>query len=171
VAYVLLDADASALDDGGFATATDALLNATLNARSLTTGMSYYTVYTSTPFEHRQQLREIAAATRSANKGVWAQDTTAEWQLDDQDSIGEGGQLILPKLFRRCTDYLKAVTRNGFSGNLADWLLANATGSRSENDLVVLGNTTEVSLRDLLVQRNRHIAFQADLLDITFVEK
>jgi hypothetical protein len=91
--------------------------------------------------------------------------------LADQASIGPEGQLILPKLFRRCTDYLKAVDK-GFVGNLADWLLASsATPSRNENDQVLLRDTTEVHLSDLLQQRNQHIAFQADLLDLTFVEK
>jgi hypothetical protein len=53
-----------------------------------------------------------------------------------------GGQLTLPKLFRRATDHLRA-RDGGFQGNLADWLL----------------------------QANRTIRFQADLLDVVFVEK
>jgi hypothetical protein len=43
--------------------------------------------------------------------------------------------------------------------------------SRDENDRVLLQDTTEVHLSDLIQQRNEHIAFQADLLDLTFVEK
>jgi hypothetical protein len=54
-------------------------------------------------------------------------------------SIGPEGQLILPKLFRRATDYLGAVA-GGF-------------------------------LSDLLVQANDTVRFQADLLDVVFVEK
>lgn len=75
------------------------------------------------------------------------------------------------EVFRRCTDYLKAVDK-GFTGNLVDWLLASsATPSRDENDRVLLRDTTEVHLSDLLQQRNQRITFQADLLDLTFVEK
>ena len=37
--------------------------------------------------------------------------------------------------------------------------------------LVVVNDTIELHLSDLLEQRNRHIVFKADLLDITFLEK
>jgi hypothetical protein len=113
----------------------------------------------------------VAAGARAAGRGVWGLDTTADWVLAEQASIGPSGQLILPKLFRRCTDYLKAVGK-GFTGNLGDWLVASsATPTRDENDRVLLHDTTEVHLSDLIQQRNQHIAFQADLLDITFIEK
>jgi hypothetical protein len=113
----------------------------------------------------------VAAEARITKLGVWNRDATADFSLADQGSIGPDGQLILPKLFRRCTDYLKAVDK-GFIGNLGDWLLASsATPSRDENDRVLLRDTTEVHLSGLLQQRNLHIAFQADLLDLTFVEK
>ncbi|MGH3687557.1 MAG: hypothetical protein ACRDRU_18690 [Pseudonocardiaceae bacterium] len=120
---------------------------------------------------HRNHLRTVADKARTSGAGVWRRDATADWVLANQASIGPDGQLILPKLFRRCTDYLKAVDK-GFTGNLIDWLLASsATPSRDENDRVLLRDTTEVHLSDLLQQRNQHIAFQADLLDLTFVEK
>ena len=132
--------------------------------------MAYYTVYTSTPFVHRQLLREAAAAARNAGQGVWQGDTTSDFVLEDQPSISPTGQLILPKLFRRCTDYLKDIAA-GFQGNLSDWLIWVSKGSRNENDLVVVNETIELHLSDLLAQRNRHVVFQADLLDITFLEK
>ncbi|MGH3699945.1 MAG: hypothetical protein ACRDQY_10815 [Pseudonocardiaceae bacterium] len=139
--------------------------------RLLSEGQAYYTVYTSTPVSHRNHLRTVADKARTSGAGVWRRDATADWVLANQASIGPDGQLILPKLFRRCTDYLKAVDK-GFTGNLIDWLLASsATPSRDENDRVLLRDTTEVHLSDLLQQRNQHIAFQADLLDLTFVEK
>ena len=43
--------------------------------------------------------------------------------------------------------------------------------SRDENDRVLLKETAEVRLSDLLDQRGRTIMFRADLLDLTFVEK
>ena len=46
-----------------------------------------------------------------------------------------------------------------------------ATPTRDENDRVLVNDTIEVHLSDLIVQRNQHITFQPDLLDITFVEK
>lgn len=171
VAYVLVDSAGPAPADGAWVNVDDGLLDQTLNARLLSEAQAYYTVYTSTPVSHRSHLRAVAAGARAAGGGVWGRDTTADWILTDQASIGPGGQLILPKLFRRCTDYLKAVSK-GFTGNLGDWLIASSTTpTRDENDRVLLHDTTEVHLSDLIQQRNQHIAFQADLLDITFVEK
>jgi endonuclease YncB( thermonuclease family) len=171
VAYVLVEATGSLPTDGTWVNVDEALLDQTLNARLLSEGQAYYTVYTSTPVSHRRLFRELAANARTKELGVWSQDSTADFILVDQGSVGPGGQLILPKLFRRCTDYLKAVHK-GFSGNLGDWLLASAaTPTRDENDRVLVNDTIEVHLSDLIVQRNQHITFQPDLLDITFVEK
>jgi hypothetical protein len=36
---------------------------------------------------------------------------------------------------------------------------------------VLIHDAIEVHLSDLIQQRNQHIAFQADLLDLTFIEK
>lgn len=171
VAYVLVESAGTLPADGAWVDVDQALLGQTLNLRLLSEGQAYYTVYTSAPVSHRRHQRAVAADARAAGRGVWARDATSDWVLTDQTSIGPSGQLILPKLFRRCTDYLKAVDQ-GFIGNLGDWLIStSATPTRDENDRVLLRDTTEVRLSDLLQQRNQHIAFQADLLDITFVEK
>jgi endonuclease YncB( thermonuclease family) len=172
VAYVLLAGQGEDLPvDGEWSLVDRALLDRTLNARLLGEAAAYPTVYTSTPVSHRAHLRSLAVAAREDAVGVWAADTTAEFTLDDQASIGPAGQLILPKLFRRATDYLKAVA-GGFQGNLADWLLAVSTSpSRNENDRVLVCGQTELRLSDLLVQANNKVRFQADLVDIVFVEK
>jgi Staphylococcal nuclease homologue len=173
IAYVLVEESSrgKGLDDGTWTLVDEALLARTLNARLLTEGVAYPTFYTSTPQPHRVQLGKLAAEARAAGRGVWAVDDTSEFQLVDQSSIGPGGQLILPKLFRRATDYLKDVAE-GFRGNLTDWLLANAsTPSRTENDLVVVDDRIEVPLSSLLLQRNDRVRFQADLLHVVFVEK
>jgi hypothetical protein len=110
-------------------------------------------------------------ATRKANRGVWAQDTTEEFVLMDKNSIvAPDGQVILPKLFRRSIDYLKAVD-GGFRGNLQDWLISISQGSRNENDRVLIRDSVEVKLSDLIEQRNSRIVFKEDLLNITFMEK
>ncbi|MGH2369390.1 MAG: thermonuclease family protein, partial [Chloroflexota bacterium] len=168
----LLDAAARTIpEDEDWVRVDEALLRQTLNHQLLDRGLAYYTVYTSTPASHRAELRRAAAAARDARRGIWAQDATSDFQLQDQDSIGPGGQLILPKLFRRCTDYLKAVA-DGFRGNLGDWLVwVSESRTRNENDRVVIRDSMETHLSELLDQRNDRIAFQADVLDITFVEK
>src|SRR5206468_4311353 len=108
----------------------------------------------------------VAAAARQQGLGVWGLDATSLFQLDDQTSIGPAGQLILPKLFRRCTDYLKSVDK-GFQGNLQDWLIdSSSLVSRDENDRVLLNGRVQVLLSQLLDQRNNDIAFQADVLEI-----
>jgi endonuclease YncB( thermonuclease family) len=169
VSYVVLEA--KQLNDGRWVKVDDALLKQTLNFRLLEEGLAYYTAYTSAPLSHREFLREIASKARDKKLGVWGEDRTSEFVLNDQDSLSPpNGQLILPKLFRRCTDYLKAVDK-GFRGNLGDWLLSTEGTSRPENDRVVVGDAMELKLSDLLEQRNNRIAFQADLLDIVFVEK
>ncbi len=170
VSYVLLGQDAAPLQEGTWVQAQEPLLKQTMNYRLLTSGMAYYTVYTSTPLAHRQLLRAAAAQAREARLGVWGTDATGSFTLDDQPSIGPEGQLILPKLFRRCTDYLKDVAK-GYQGNLADWLVWVSQGSRNENDLVVVDDRLELPLSNLLDQRNRTIVFKPDLLDIMFVEK
>jgi hypothetical protein len=170
VSYVLLEEEAPDADDGTWLEVDAALLDRTLNRGMLAEGLAYYTVYSSTPVAHRRHLHDVTRGALQAGGGVAERDVTAEFTLDDQASIGPDGQLILPKLFRRCTDYLAAVT-GGFVGNLADWLRATSGGSRDENDRLVLGGRTELRLADLLVQRNNRIAFQADLLDVVFIEK
>jgi hypothetical protein len=170
ISYILLDQQASQLEEGTWVNLQEDLLKATINYHLLTSSLAYYTVYTSTPFVHRQLLREASATAREAGQGIWQLDTTSDFVLEDQSSIGPNGHLILPKLFRRCTDYLKDVAR-GYQGNLSDWLIWISKGSRNENDLVVVNDTMELHLSELLEQRNRHIVFKADLLDIIFVEK
>lgn len=170
VSYILLGQQASQVEEGTWVNVGEDLLKETINYRLLSSGMAYYTVYTSTPLVHRQLLGKAAAAAREAALGVWQFDATSDFVLVDQSSIGPNGQVILPKLFRRSTDFLKGVAK-GFQGNLSDWLIANSSGSRNENDLVVVNDSIELHLSDLLEQRNSHVVFKADLLDITFVEK
>ncbi len=133
VSYVL-PAEGDLPTDGKWVELDRALLRRTMNAKLLQSRLAYLTLYTSTPVLHQQVLREIAAAARDKKRGVWARDETAEFRLADQDSIGPAGVLILPKMFRRCSDYLKAMAA-GFQGTIDDWLVGvSATGRRPEDD-------------------------------------
>jgi endonuclease YncB( thermonuclease family) len=165
VSYILLEHDASSLKNGDWIRVNDSLLKKTINYRLLDEGIAFYTVYTSTPFDHRNLLHKVALKARQASEGVWKYDTTTEFVLENQDSIGPEGQLILPKLFRRCTDYLKDLDKN-FKGNLEDWLIWISTGSRDENDRVIIHGNIEVKLSNLIDQRNKKVVFKADLLDM-----
>lgn len=172
ISYILLGRDAAQLENGDWTQVEPELLRQTLNYVMMAEGRAYYTVYTSTPRSHRQVLREAALAAREQDLGLWAADSTSIFRLVDFDSVTPpDGQLILPKLFRRCIDYLKAVD-GGFRGNLTDWLEdVSRQQSRNENDRVVIRDRTQVSLSSLIEQYNSQIVFQEDLLDITFVEK
>jgi endonuclease YncB( thermonuclease family) len=156
--------------DGTWTNVTTAVLVRTINAQALRDGVAYTTFYSSTPVSHVSHLRSIASNARADKKGVWDLDRSGLFHLDDQSSIGPDGQLILPKLFRRATDYLKDVAK-GFDGNLSDWLKANNSGSRAEDDVVILTGGVEAPLSALLDQRNASVSFTPDLLDIVFVEK
>ncbi len=173
VSYVLVGADAKGLQDGQWTNMTDALLRRTLNAQMLADGTVYVTLYTSSPAQHQRILRQIARDVRAAAQGIWAHDSTPQFDLVDQSSISPpDGAVILPKLFRRATDYLKDLTTKGFSGNLADWIRSvSASGTRNENDKVLVYGSLTVHLADLLEQRNKAVAFLVDPIEITFVEK
>jgi endonuclease YncB( thermonuclease family) len=113
VAYLATSAgeDEHLPPDGAWVLVDQTLLDHTFNTLLLQDGVAYPTVYTSTPVAHRAYLLALAAQARQSNLGVWADDLTAELTLEDQASIGPEGQLVLPKLFRRATDYLKSVAR------------------------------------------------------------
>jgi len=171
ISYILLAEDAKNLKAEDWVRVTTTILKRTLNFRLLNQGLVYYTVYTSTPLAHRKLFRETALAARKANRGVWAKDTTQEFVLVDKNSIvAPDGQVILPKMFRRSIDYLKALN-DGFRGNLQDWLISVSQGSRNENDRVLIRDTFEVKLSNLIEQRNSRVVFKEDILNITFVEK
>lgn len=179
ISYVLLEDSAENLTDGDWMRVDEDLLVQTLNYRLLAEGLAYYTVYTSTPQAHRELLRQVAATARDQTLGVWELDTSENFVLNNQDSIGPEGQLILPKLFRRCTEYLKDTTPDSeaadrvFRQTLKRWLLDHPR----ENDQVLLLDSVEtmpsveVQLSDLIRQSNRTVFFQPDLLDLVFVEK
>ena len=115
ISYLLIDDDDP--PPNGEWTAVDAdLLRRTVNAASLEEGVSYPTLYSSTPARHRRTLRAIATEAREQQRGVWGVDESDNFKLIDHDSLGPpDGALILPKLFRRCTDYIKARDA-GFQG-------------------------------------------------------
>jgi endonuclease YncB( thermonuclease family) len=154
--------------DGERVPVDGAVLERTVNRALIADGTAYLMLYESLAPSLRAALRETATAAAGERLGVWGRDTTDEFLLADQDSIGPGGQLILPKLFRRCSDYL--ATRSPHE-TLPHWLRTHGDPGRPEDDEVLVGGRTPVHLSELVEQRNRQIAFNADLLDVVFIEK
>lgn len=171
ISYLLVNDD-DPPPDGAWTDVDAGLLRRTVNAASLAQGVAYLTLYSSTPARHRRTLRTIASDAREQQLGVWAVDESDNFELLDHDSLGPpDGALILPKLFRRATDYLKARDA-GFAGLLPEWLVdASASGRRPENDLLLIGGKTEVALSTVVQHLNDRIRFTADILDIVFIEK
>jgi hypothetical protein len=140
-------------------------LDGTANTALLRTGDAYGTLYASTDPELRDELRTIARAARSSSEGVWPVDASAGFVLASQDSIGPEGSLILPKLFRRCTDYLRS--RNARE-TLPEWM--ERMGDQ-QDDLVSVAGAAPVRFRTLISQAGDRISLDADPLDLVFSEK
>src|ERR1700754_3792133 len=92
--------------DGGMTAGPPEVLAGKANLALMGSGAGYGTLYETTAPEIRAGQRAAALAAREAGRGVWAVDASAAFDLRSQASIGPEGSLILPKLFRRCTDYL-----------------------------------------------------------------
>jgi endonuclease YncB( thermonuclease family) len=167
IAYLTVDPEAVDGLRPGRLLVDQALLERTVNLRLLREGVAYYTAYASTPPGHHRHLRAAAAGAREARLGVWARDASAGFALDGRHSIDQQGQLVLPKLFRRCTDYLTDVAA-GFPGSLTDWLTRQPATTRNRDDHLVIRYIRPARLSDLVVHRDGRVAFQADPLDLAF---
>ncbi len=148
-------------------TLTPELLAVSINGQMIMSGLAYITLYSSTPPSQRDFF--IATARAAKSKGVWTVDKSTSFTLVDQDSIGPQGQLILPKLFRRCSDYLHAKS-TGFSGTIVDWLKIATSGGKSEDDSLWVGSH-RTTLSQVIKQTGDTIMFEPDLLDVVFIEK
>src|SRR5262245_59351007 len=166
VSFLLVGANLPA--DGSDTALDDALVHRTLNARLLADGSAYLTLYASLEAPVRTLMRSIADSARRRKQGVWSVDDTSQFRLRNQASIGPSGQLILPKLFRRCTDYLRT---RGAAETLPDWLRTHGGPTRPEDDQLRVRGGKLQRLSDLVVQQGDQIGLHADLLDIVFVEK
>jgi endonuclease YncB( thermonuclease family) len=170
ISYVLLEADAGKQPDGARVKPDAGLLGRTLNDAMLRSGLAYYTVYSSTPVAQRDYFRGVAAEAQRKKLGVWKLDATAGFKLEAQESVGVNGQLVLPKLFRRCTSYFQDVAKRRFSGSLVEWLIASRGTNRPEDDEVQMGAKIQ-NLSSLLEQKGNLVSLKADTLEMVFVEK
>jgi endonuclease YncB( thermonuclease family) len=150
--------------DGEWAEVDDALLRRTVNVALLEDGSAYATLYDALAADLRDALRAVAAAARERGAGVWARDQTAAFTLIDQASIGPDGALVLPKLFRRCSDYLRTGTADE---SLAAWLRADADAR--DDEVLLPGRRTRLSA--LIDQAGPEISFPADPLELVFIER
>jgi endonuclease YncB( thermonuclease family) len=169
VAYVLGQAEATSLKDGSSIAVDDTRLRLTLNALSLEQGMSYFTVYNSMPEAQIKTFQQLTTKARAAKLGVWARDKTNEFTLENAGSINESGQLILPKLFRRATDYLSAKRKNKTTVSFKNWLI-DSRDTASPQDGLLLERGSKKRLSDLIEQNGSRVRFKADTLELVFNE-
>jgi endonuclease YncB( thermonuclease family) len=165
VSILLVDEN---LPDGEYVEVDEDTLRRSVNTALLADGSTYLTLYDSCAPPIRARFRGVAADARERPLGVWAEDMTAGFELVDQDSIGPDGRLVLPKLFRRCSDYLRTRTPEE---TLRDWLRTHGPPERPEDDQVIVGGDVRTRLSELVQQNGTSIEFPVDLLDIVFVEK
>jgi endonuclease YncB( thermonuclease family) len=163
IAYLLWESDADGLQDGTKTDLDAARLKKTMNYLMLEQGMAFPLFYTSMPAAHREVFRAAAKQARQDRIGLWPQDLTRGFDLTDNASIGPDGQLIYPKLFRRCTDYLHDVDHQNFTGDLREWMEAN-----SANDPVTVGNGAAVRFTSLVTEAGARVSLAADVLELVF---
>ncbi len=84
-----------------------ALLRETGNHRLISTGLAYPTFYTKLYVDLRKELADATRAARQASKGVFAEDETQTGVTVKDLSTLTDKAVILPKLFRRLTEYLQ----------------------------------------------------------------
>jgi endonuclease YncB( thermonuclease family) len=137
----------------------------TANFALAASGAAYGTFYATSEDAVREALLAQAVAAQAEGLGVWARDASADFELLTQASIGPAGALVLPKLFRRCSDYL----RDGAPGTLPQWLRRRRGEPNSPDDELILDGEA-LHLSDVLRQDGRRISLLADPLEILFVD-
>lgn len=150
---------------------SESVLRATANYALVQSGKAYSLAYTSLPAAHREVLRAAARAARAKKLGVWKDDATMRGfaLTGGQRSIGPGGALIFPKLFRRCVDYL-ADRRVGFGGTFLEWLRGHGSNGEPKPDLVTVKYAANILLSSVMKERGGRISLSVDVTDLLFVE-
>ncbi len=136
------------------------------NLALASSGAAYGTVYATTEASVREALLAPAREARSEGRGVWARDASGGFELRSQASIGPEGALILPKLFRRCSDYLRS---RSAGQTLPEWLRAQQGGRDPQDDAVIVDGET-LRFSDLISQAGDRISLLADPLEILFLD-
>ena len=153
IAYALLKPEGESLGLGGLvkvALGRLDIVEASMNYFMLDIGMAYYLAYDSMDPAERDLFHGVALRARTEGRGMWSNDKTSSFLLVDDASINGTGQLVFPKLFRRCTDYLRHERSSGVESSFLEWLTgANEPGKQDERDDLVYVNDTAASPRRL----------------------
>lgn len=157
---LLVTGDAVTAHEDGDEVDPATVVDVSVNATQTRNGRAYLTLYTSTPEPVRRRFLELAADATGPGS-VWAADRSGGFTLTTQADVGPDGQLILPKLFRRATDYLRADTSEEFLA----WLRAQGS---DDDPVEAAGRRTTLS--ELITQDGDRIALTVPITDLVFVE-
>lgn len=160
VATLFVGDDAAAHADGDAVEPSADLVDRSVNAEQTRNGRAYLTLYSTTPELVRERFVELARAADGAGS-VWAADRSGGFRVTRQSDVGPDGALVLPKLFRRATDYLASDATGGF----LDWLKA-----QGEDDDPVEVDGKRTTLSALLRADGDEVSLTASPLDLVFLE-
>ncbi|MBK6697239.1 MAG: thermonuclease family protein [Myxococcales bacterium] len=151
--------------------ATPELVRTSATHAMLEGGHVYPLAYTSMPEVHRKLFRDVARRARAKRVGIWRDDATKSgFVLHGARSVGPHGALILPKLFRRCMEFLTKRYAESFTGTFLEWLASHGSGGAPKPDRVVLRHAANVPLSSLLHSQSPTLSLRADLTELIFVE-
>ena len=141
------------------------LLRATVNHHLITLGLAYPTYYTKLYADLRNELTNQVAAAREARAGVFADDVTQSGVTVESLATLTDTAVILPKLFRRLTDYLHL---NGDDPSLAGF---KAFLAQQEDALWVISTGEKTNLDSLVEVTGQTVTLTRPPEDLVFEEK
>jgi endonuclease YncB( thermonuclease family) len=110
--------------DGAAVFLRASLLKRSLNYRSLAAGQAYPLFYDTLFADLRGVLTQAAATARQAGSGLWPQDRSQTGLAVTSQAELEQQGVVLPKLFRRLSEFLAQQQPGGLAGFLP-WLAAS----------------------------------------------
>lgn len=151
------------LADGANVEVPAALARQSVNHAQLERGMAYPLFYVTMPKAHIKAFRTAAVQAQKYRRGVWFHDRTRDFWLDQRADLGAGGQLILPKLFRRATGFLNSTGGSRHGLTLRQWM----EESGAENDWVRVG-AGQMRFAELVFERASRIGMAVPAWDLVF---
>jgi endonuclease YncB( thermonuclease family) len=150
--------------DGSTVFVDAAMLKHSANHHLLAQGLAYPTYYSGLYFELRGELTKAVASARKG-KGLWPEDrTTKGFELKTATTLNDD-VVILPKLFRRLSDYLELNQGSLSLSGLENYL-------RARNDeLVVLDKGQKTGLHFLVEVKGREVRMKEPPENLMFLEK
>lgn len=150
--------------DGSTVFANAAMLRASANYHLIAQGLAYPTYYSGLYFDLRNELTKAVTAARKG-KGLWPEDqTTQGFEIKKATSLSEE-VVILPKLFRRLSDYLELNQGSLSLAGLDAYL-------RARNDeVVVIDKGQKTGLHFLVEVKGRQARMKQPPENLMFLEK